>query len=517
VFAPVGEPAGRYNDGGPAPPGSAIVERVAATVARVAAHAGRAAPPLDGRLCAVAAEMAGLLGDGPPPYGAIEFSLSYHGIVEPAPYLVLVRMQDGDLDGLAAELEAKLPAVVAPTAFARLGAGVASGGDGSSSVVVALQESGVATEPIPRSLPRGGALRLRGRLLTPDSTPEVFVTGVDGEVTRLPVVHDGGAGFRAEASCGDVDGRLKVEIVAADRAQNPSVLANFAVWCGEAPPRSLELAASAAAPAPATADGKAPADTQAVEREIFELANRDRARAGLPPLVWDDRAADIARKHSVEMRDLEYVAHVSPRTGSASDRARAGGLATPLLLENLARAYSPSDVEEGLMGSPGHRANLLSKQATHLGVGAAIGRPVGGQRELYVTQLFFRKTPLVERAAARRIAADALARARRDAGRATLDEDAALDEVAERHAALLAAGRSHAAAGALTDHALDLMADRFGQVISIVAVTGDPADSVRDNVLDRGLRAFGLGVAQGPHPDLGDGAFYVVILLAKGR
>src|SRR5262249_13157073 len=150
-----------------------------------------------------------------------------------------------------------------------------------------------------------------------------------------------------------------------------------------AAPRAHALAT----PAPA------PTDAGAVEREIFELANRDRGRGGLPPLAWDDRAAAIARLHSEEMRDKEYVAHVSPTTGTAGDRAKAGGLATPLLLENLARAYSPSEAEDGLMNSPGHRANLMSPSATHLGVGVALGRPVGGQRELYVTQLFFRVTP----------------------------------------------------------------------------------------------------------------------------
>ena len=210
------------------------------------------------------------------------------------------------------------------------------------------------------------------------------------------------------------------------------MLANFAVYCGETAPRSLSL----------RTHGSAASDAGAVERELFELVNRGPAPVGLAPLVWDDRAAAIARKHSEEMRDKEFVAHVSPTTGTAADRARAGGLATPLLLENLARSYSPAEAEDGLMDSPGHRANLLSPQATHLGIGVALGHNVGWQRELYVTQLFFRVTPIVEQAAARDEVLQALVKARRDARLSPLVEDQALRAVADHYAAALAKGKT---------------------------------------------------------------------------
>ena len=53
--------------------------------------------------------------------------------------------------------------------------------------------------------------------------------------------------------------------------------------------------------------------------------------------------------------------------------------------------------------------------------------------------------------------------------------------------------------------------------MTIVEISGDPDDSIRADVLDAGARAFGLGLAQGQHPDLGEGAYYVVILLARNR
>src|SRR5262249_33812877 len=157
------------------------------------------------------------------------------------------------------------------------------------------------------------------------------------------------------------------------------------------------------------------------------------------------------------------------------------------------------EAEDGLMNSPGHRANLLSSQATHLGVGVALGRPVGGQRELYVTQLFFRVTPRADAREARKVALDALARAR--ARMPHIAEDEALDQVAQRLAGGLAAGQARDRLEADSDADLDGLANRFSQVRTVVAVTGDPADSVRSDARDPSARYFGLGLAQGHHAE----------------
>ena len=81
----------------------------------------------------------------------------------------------------------------------------------------------------------------------------------------------------------------------------------------------------------------------------------------------------VARAHSRDMRDTGVVAHVSPTTGSAGDRVRAGNIKSSLVLENVARAYGVGEAEEGLMNSPGHRANILSRDATHMGLGVVLG------------------------------------------------------------------------------------------------------------------------------------------------
>jgi uncharacterized protein YkwD len=499
-LVPEGAPAARYNDGGPPVPATPLVARVVQTVADVAERTGKSAPAVDGRLCAVAADLADLVPQGPPPYDAEEFALAYRGIIEPSPHLVAMRLEDVAENEVLDGLRAQLPPILAAASFVRLGVAVTP-----RSLVVALQESGVETDPIPRELPHGGAARLRGRVLHPYSGAKVYVTDTSGAVASVPVTRDGPSGFRADVGCGVVDGPIKVEIAADDGRGNPTVLANFPIFCGATAPRAHALAPP----------GSLPSDAPSAEREIFELANRERARAGLAPFVWDDRAAEIARRHASEMRDKEFVSHVSPTTGTLSDRARAGGLATPLLLENLARAYSPAEVHDGLMNSPGHRANLLNPQATHLGIGVALGKVAGGRRELYVTQLFFRVTPRVDVAEARAQALTALAKAR--ARLPALAEDPELDALAQRYAGGLASGQTRDRLDRASDSALDALPYRFRQVRTIIAVTGDPADSIRDDAVDPSARYFGLGLAQGHHAALGDGAFFVVIMFATAR
>lgn len=161
-------------------------------------------------------------------------------------------------------------------------------------------------------------------------------------------------------------------------AHGSAVVANFPVWCGEDPPRSVRV------PPPRPASATA----EEAEAAIVELVNRERRRAGLPPLRPDVRLGRVAREHSADMMDGESVGHVSPATGTPSDRARRAGLAPAVLLENVARAYSPEEAQAGLMGSPGHRRNVLSPDVPRVGVGVALGREVGGRRELWVTELF---------------------------------------------------------------------------------------------------------------------------------
>src|SRR4029078_2625866 len=48
---------------------------------------------------------------------------------------------------------------------------------------------------------------------------------------------------------------------------------------------------------------------------------------------------------------------------------------------------------QALMNSPGHRANLMSSVATHIGIGVAFGDSASGRRAMFITQVFTRVPP----------------------------------------------------------------------------------------------------------------------------
>ena len=107
----------------------------------------------------------------------------------------------------------------------------------------------------------------------------------------------------------------------------------------------------------------------ALEADMLKLVNAERAAAGLDPVEADRELRDVARAHSEEMFRLGYFAHRSPVTGEPADRLQAAGISYLTSGENLAYAPSLEVAHEGLMESPGHRANILNPVFTRLGVG----------------------------------------------------------------------------------------------------------------------------------------------------
>lgn len=128
----------------------------------------------------------------------------------------------------------------------------------------------------------------------------------------------------------------------------------------------------------------APEADPVAERQLFDQVNEERASAGLPPLVWDDRLVPVARAHSTEMFRLRYFAHQSPVTGSPFDRLKAAGITYSRAGENLAYAQSVTVAHRGLMSSEGHRANILSAEFTRIGIGVVSAGAYGRM----FTQLF---------------------------------------------------------------------------------------------------------------------------------
>ncbi|KUO15056.1 CAP domain-containing protein [Streptomyces dysideae] len=119
--------------------------------------------------------------------------------------------------------------------------------------------------------------------------------------------------------------------------------------------------------------------------EVVELTNRERARAGLPPLAVDPALARAALAYSADMAARAFYSHTSPEGTQPWDRAAAAGARRRSIGENIACGQrSAAEVVDGWMNSPGHRANILKRDFTHIGIGFAGGGPAG----TYWTQLF---------------------------------------------------------------------------------------------------------------------------------
>lgn len=109
------------------------------------------------------------------------------------------------------------------------------------------------------------------------------------------------------------------------------------------------------------------------EQDMLRLLNAERVRAGLKPLVWNEKAAAVARKHSQDMFAKGYFAHENLEGESPFDRMEKGGIVFTVAGENLAYAATVELAHNGLMRSPGHRANILEADYGTVGIGVIDG------------------------------------------------------------------------------------------------------------------------------------------------
>ncbi|MED3661990.1 SafA/ExsA family spore coat assembly protein [Ureibacillus sp. FSL K6-8385] len=123
----------------------------------------------------------------------------------------------------------------------------------------------------------------------------------------------------------------------------------------------------------------------AYEQEVIRLVNVERAKAGLPALQYDWELARVAKHKSQDMHDKKYFSHTSPTYGSPFDMMKSYGIKYRSAGENIAMGQStPQQVVNAWMNSSGHRANILNKNFTHIGVGYV-------KDGHYWTQMFIQK------------------------------------------------------------------------------------------------------------------------------
>lgn len=138
-----------------------------------------------------------------------------------------------------------------------------------------------------------------------------------------------------------------------------------------------------------------------LEQMMFHLVNATRQHHlpgvfGTARLVWQEELAAVARQHSVDMLQRQYVAHLTPEGVTVAQRLRRYGISYLACGENIGIVYGRAahsergvhDIHNAFMSQPrkltNHRGNLLNPIWTHVGIGFAYN-PDGA---LVVTQNF---------------------------------------------------------------------------------------------------------------------------------
>ena len=131
-------------------------------------------------------------------------------------------------------------------------------------------------------------------------------------------------------------------------------------------------------------------DIQTFEYRVFELSNVERVNHGLAPLVWHDTMALAARVHSEDLMRNAMIGHTGSDGSTPSQRLSRIDPSLRYGAENVTVGRrTPEEAVTAWMNSPGHRANILRENVTHLGVGF-VQRPEGFADGYinYITQVF---------------------------------------------------------------------------------------------------------------------------------
>ncbi len=118
--------------------------------------------------------------------------------------------------------------------------------------------------------------------------------------------------------------------------------------------------------------------SSADEALLVQLTNQARANAGLPALKVDSTLAGVARWRSKDMIDRNYFSHkIPPNNTTVFNELDRIGYCYKVAGENIGKNNYPDDqatyvVQDGFMGSAGHKANILGNWNV-IGIGAYKG------------------------------------------------------------------------------------------------------------------------------------------------
>jgi uncharacterized protein YkwD len=182
-------------------------------------------------------------------------------------------------------------------------------------------------------------------------------------------------------------------VLATDDQGNKEISRTVRLSCESAststpPPTSTPTTTTTPSAPPASQPSGGTVGTD-VENEVVRLTNQARQQNGCGALKHDAKLRTAAFGHSADMAAKGYFSHNSPDGRNPGDRIQAAGF-TPIRAwgENIAMGQrTAADVVKAWLDSPGHRANIMNCNFTHIGVGHHTGGSKGGP---YWTQAFAR-------------------------------------------------------------------------------------------------------------------------------
>ena len=469
----------------------------------------------DGRLADLATFIAAAVdpAGSPPASSAVDAYARHLGLVEPVPlFMVFGSSRETTLSQTLEEMMRGAPKNVG---YNRYGITVVPR-FGQQLAVVVMSAAGAEMEPVSRRAAPGSKLILRGRLKDRYKHPQLEITLPNGSVKH--VAEKAGADFDFVAPIAQ-RGVHRLELLA-DGPYGIEVLANFPVFAGVDEPTM--------APAASTASPMAqPSDEVAVAAKLLVLLNAARKAAGAPPLKEHPGLAEVAAAHSQDMVGSGFFGHISPINGDPAARVRKRGLGFVLIAENIGRGSTADEVHTMLLDSPGHRANALDPNLSHVGIGVVID-PNGGHSQIVATEEFGGVSKSIDLATAPDDLLRIINARRAAAGAGKLEVDPVLSDAARRGAALFFQEPSEPQ---------DRIVQRVnGEIVGPLGGRGSPiARRMRvtqtfllpvislehatkiEQLFDPAARYVGVGVAQGTRPETGPDTIGVLVVLGWPR
>jgi uncharacterized protein YkwD len=129
------------------------------------------------------------------------------------------------------------------------------------------------------------------------------------------------------------------------------------------------------------------------ESQVITLINQERTDRGLPALTLNSSLRQAARRHSEDMACNDFFSHTGSDGSTFISRIQDAGYSYSWAAENIAGSSSGSFSAQAVvsmwMNSSGHKKNILSANAVHIGVGFRYaGDSNSGDLDAYYTANF---------------------------------------------------------------------------------------------------------------------------------